>query len=118
VLFRSLTTSQFAVLEALFHHGSLSHKELADKILRSSGNITLVIDNLEKRELVCRHTDPDDRRKMLVSLCAEGDTLIRRVLPSHLDRIFKVFNVLNEGEIESFSTICKKLGFHATSFSK
>lgn len=113
-----LTGSQFGVLEALFHHGSLSHGELAEKILKSSGNITLVIDNLEKQELVCRHPDPNDRRKMLVSLCAKGDVLIRKILPDHLSRIYNVFKVLDETEIETFSNLCKKLGIHAKSLNR
>ena len=49
-----LTISQFAVLEALYHSGPLSQKEIGQKILRSSGNITMVIDNLEKTGLVKR----------------------------------------------------------------
>ena len=43
-----LTISQFGVLEALQHKGPLCQKDIAAKILKSSGNITLVIDNLEK----------------------------------------------------------------------
>jgi MarR family 2-MHQ and catechol resistance regulon transcriptional repressor len=43
-----LTVSQFAVLEALYQLGPLSQREIGQKILRSSGNITMVIDNLEK----------------------------------------------------------------------
>ncbi len=46
-----LTTSQFGVLEALCHLGSLSQTELAKKIHRRDGNITMVINNLEKRSL-------------------------------------------------------------------
>ncbi|HSG30454.1 MAG TPA: MarR family transcriptional regulator, partial [Thermodesulfobacteriota bacterium] len=43
-----LTTSQFGVLEALFHLGPLNQKQLGEKILKSGGNITKVVDNLEK----------------------------------------------------------------------
>ena len=49
-----LTISQFAVLEALYQLGSLSQREIGQKILRSSGNITMVIDNLEKNGLARR----------------------------------------------------------------
>ena len=58
-----LTISQFGVLEALFHLGPLSQKDIGQKILRSSGNITMVIDNLEKRGLVRRERDRQDRRQ-------------------------------------------------------
>ena len=49
-----LTISQFGVLEALYHKGPLCQRDIAAKILKSTGNITMVIDNLEKRELVRR----------------------------------------------------------------
>ena len=49
-----LTAPQFGVLEALYHLGPLCQKDLAAKILKSSGNMTMVIDNLEKRDLVRR----------------------------------------------------------------
>ncbi|MBA2748856.1 MAG: MarR family transcriptional regulator, partial [Tatlockia sp.] len=49
-----LTVTQFGVLEALFHLGAMHQRDLAEKLLKSGGNITLVIDNLEKRQLVKR----------------------------------------------------------------
>ena len=56
-----LTVSQFGVLEALHHKGPLCQRDIAAKILKSSGNITMVIDNLEKRGLVRRERDNQDR---------------------------------------------------------
>ena len=72
-----LTVSQFGVLEAIYHLGPLSQKDLGRKILRSSGNITMVIDNLEKRRLVRRKRDTSDRRIFIVHLTGEGQKLIR-----------------------------------------
>jgi len=46
-----LTISQFDVLEALCYLRSLRQKDIGDKILKTNGNITLVIDNLVKREV-------------------------------------------------------------------
>ena len=57
-----LTLSQFGVLEALYHLGSMSQSEICSKLLKSGGNMTLVIDNLEKHGLVQRNQDVEDRR--------------------------------------------------------
>ena len=57
----NLSVSQFGVLEVLFHKGSLCQSELAAKILKSTGNITMVIDNLEKRNLVRRERDMNEK---------------------------------------------------------
>ena len=57
-----LTISQFGVLEALLHLGPLSLRQIGEKILKSGGNITTVVDNLEKHDLVERRRCPEDRR--------------------------------------------------------
>jgi len=105
-----LTVSQFGVLEALYHLGPLSQRALGQKILRSSGNITLVIDNLEKRGLVRRERDRQDRRFFIVQLTDEGQTLIRKIFPSHAALISSEMNVLNAREQEILGDLCKKVG--------
>jgi MarR family 2-MHQ and catechol resistance regulon transcriptional repressor len=44
----NLTICQFGILESLLHIGPQNQKKLADRLLKSSGNITMVIDNLCK----------------------------------------------------------------------
>src|SRR5215218_1808948 len=68
----NLTPSQFAVLEALYHLGTLSQVELAQKLLLSAANITTVLQNLEKRDLIRRKRNPNDQRVVRVSLNRTG----------------------------------------------
>ena len=83
-----LSTSQFAVLEALFHLGTLSQRALAEKLLKSTGNISIVLKNMEKRGLIERHRDPDDNRYMQVCITDAGREVRRATWqrPSVLDR--------------------------------
>lgn len=106
----NLTISQFGVIEALYHLGPLSQRELAEKILRSSGNLTMVIDNLERDGLVRRDRDEVDRRIMRVSLTPDGEALIGRVLPTHVAGIREVFSVLTAEERAQLTSLSKKLG--------
>ena len=76
-----LTMGQFGVLEALHHVGPLAQHELAGKLLRSSGNVSVVIDNLEKAGLVQRKRRPVDRRVVVVSLTPAGARADRRAVP-------------------------------------
>ena len=76
----NLSTTQFAVLEVLFHLGSLSQKVIGQKLLRSSGNIVKVIDNLERDKLVSREPDPNDRRAYKVVLTKEGERMVNQQL--------------------------------------
>ena len=105
-----LTLSQFAVLEALYHLGPLYQKEIGQKLLRSSGNITMVIDNLEKRSYVRRERQKEDRRFMMVRLTDEGFALIGKVFPPHAAVIAREMSVLSEREQDTLAQLCKKLG--------
>lgn len=105
-----LTVSQFGVLEALLHLGPLNQKTLGEKLLKSGGNITLVIDNLEKSGWVRRQKNPEDRRSMLIHLTEEGKEFISSYFPRHVERIITEFDVLSDDELEQLSHICKKLG--------
>ena len=110
-----LTLSQFAVLDALFHLGPLYQREIGQKLLRSSGNITMVIDNLEKRGYAKRERKKEDRRFMLVRLTDEGSELIRKVFPPHAAVIAREMSVLSEREQETLAQLCKKLGLQKRS---
>ena len=110
-----LTISQFAVLEALYHSGPLSQKEIGQKILRSSGNITMVIDNLEKTGLVRRERNEADRRFFIVHLTAKGDNLINKIFPPHAAVIAKDLGVLTAAEQNALGSLCKKLGLKGKS---
>jgi len=105
-----LTVSQFAVLEAIYHLGSLCQKEIGEKILKTSGNITMVIDNLEKRKMVRRAKDPNDRRRMIVGLTPKGNRLFDRVFPRHAIIAESVFSALSERELAQLGRLLKKLG--------
>src|SRR4051812_1543142 len=67
-----LTFSQFGALEALYHLGPMCLGELAHKILRSGGNLTLVAKNLERAKLVRRIPSPQDRRVRRLELTPKG----------------------------------------------
>lgn len=105
-----LTVSQFGVLEAVYHLGPLSQRQLADKILRSSGNLTMVVDNLEKAGLVRRHRDQSDRRILQVHLTPAGEDLVRCVLPDHVRGIQGVFACLSPEELAHLAALTRKLG--------
>jgi MarR family 2-MHQ and catechol resistance regulon transcriptional repressor len=109
-LLGDLTPSQFGVLEALHHVGPLCQGEISSKLLRSSGNITLVIDNLEKQGLVRRERDTNDRRLVRVSLTPEGERLIRKIFPEHVKAIAEEMGTLSAPEQQQLGELCKKLG--------
>src|ERR1700730_7136868 len=70
-----LGNSDFRVLEALLHKGSLPVNTIGPKVWLTPGSISVAVDRLEKKGLVKRENAPD-RRVRLVELTPKGRTLI------------------------------------------
>ena len=105
-----LTISQFGVLEALYHKGALCQRDIAAKILKSTGNMTMVIDNLEKNGLVRRERDSQDRRFLTIHLTDDGTTLIAKTFADVEAAIVAEMSSLSCDEQELLGSMCKKLG--------
>jgi MarR family 2-MHQ and catechol resistance regulon transcriptional repressor len=105
-----LTESQFGALEALYHLGPLCQRELAGKVLKSAGNMTTVVDNLEKRGLVKRRREAGDRRVVRVRLTTSGENLIRKAFPGVVDALVKAFSLLSAKEQIQLAALCRRLG--------
>jgi MarR family 2-MHQ and catechol resistance regulon transcriptional repressor len=106
----NLTISQFGTLEVIYHLGPLCQKAIGEKLLKSGGNITMVVNNLEERDLVTRKRRESDRRYVSVELTAQGRSLIEEVLPAHVDLISEAFGVLSRDEQLQLGVLCKKVG--------
>jgi len=107
---QGLTMGQFGVLEVLLHLGPLCQHALAEKLLRSGGNITLVVDNLEKHGWVRRERQKADRRMIMIHLTQPGRRLIERVFPGHARAIEREMSSLDPREQEDLRRLLRKLG--------
>jgi MarR family 2-MHQ and catechol resistance regulon transcriptional repressor len=104
-----LTPSQFGVLEALYDAGPQCLSDLAHRILKTSGNLTVVVENLEKRRLVRRKTGGRDRRFITVALTPKGRTLVGSLAPGHAASIVGIMARLSATEQETLGKLCAKL---------
>lgn len=106
----NLSFGQFAVLEALYHTGSQCQKDLAGKILKTPRNITMIVDNLEKRELVSRRLNMGDRRSWDIHLTEKGKQLFETVFPRHLKNIHEEMDILTGKDLITLGDLCRLLG--------
>ena len=82
-----LGTTEFGVLEVLYHKGSLPVCEVQRRILVESSSTTYVVDKLVKRGLVRRRPSGRDRRVVLLALAPAGRRLMGRIFPPHASAI-------------------------------
>lgn len=104
-----LTPSQLAILELLVRRGPMHHRQIGQWVSRSSGNVTTVVDNLERRGLVRRERSRRDRRCVTVHLTAEGRNIAEKILPTYMKEVGKAMGALDEGKQEELRSLCDLL---------
>ncbi|HEX6537458.1 MAG TPA: MarR family transcriptional regulator [Gemmatimonadaceae bacterium] len=105
-----LTLGQFAILEALYHKGPLPLGRIGALLLVTAGNVTYVVDQLERRGLVVRERRDNDRRVVYASLTGEGRELLDGIFPEHAHFVCTLFDTLDLGEQIELRRLLKKLG--------
>lgn len=105
-----LTQPQFAVIELLGHLGPLKVGEICNKMLVTGGNMTLVLDNIEKLGLLERIHSKEDRRTINVQLTDKGRDLFNNIFIEHAEHITKILSVLSSEEQRILGDLLKKLG--------
>ena len=71
----SLTYEMHQVMLCLWTKDGIRQQDLADKTLKDKTSLTYLIDNLNKRGLVTRMEDKNDRRSKLIFLTNKGKEL-------------------------------------------
>lgn len=104
-----LTLPQFGVLEALYHLGGLRICDIIEKTLSTSGNMTVVIRNLELEGLVSRLQDPDDKRVFRIEITEKGRSIIADLFPKHLQELAKAMERLDTQEKKDLARLIRKM---------
>nr|WP_256262394.1 MarR family winged helix-turn-helix transcriptional regulator [Pseudomonas gingeri] len=76
-----LTAVQFVTLCAVRDHGPSSLTELVKATAVDQATIRGIVERLKARELISLEPDPEDRRKVIVGLTAEGTRLVQQTTP-------------------------------------
>ena len=105
---KGITVSQFSVLDVLYTKGEMRVCELIEKALSTSGNITVVIKNMEQKGWLYKKTCPTDKRAFLVGLTDEGKKLFESLLPEHRNEIKNTYSILSSEEKQELIKILKK----------
>jgi len=70
-----MTIEQFKVMVVLWKEKSSTQQSIADFVGKDKASVTRLIAGLEKRSLIQRNTDKNDKRCNLVTLTAQGEAL-------------------------------------------
>ncbi|MEM7467980.1 MAG: MarR family transcriptional regulator [Pseudomonadota bacterium] len=105
----NITLPQFDVLSELDHAGTpLTMSSLSNKLMVSNGNVTGVIDRLERDQFVARQPSPNDRRVHFISMTDKGKAKFQDMVTVHEGWVEELFNDLSLNDLENLLGILKK----------
>jgi DNA-binding MarR family transcriptional regulator len=108
----NLNSGEFDVLATLRRSGGefkLKPTELYNLLMVTSGAMTNRIDTLEKKRLVTRVNDTEDRRTVYVKLTEEGLSLINTAVYEHVVVEEELLTMLTKEEKEILNSILRKI---------
>src|ERR1700732_4261381 len=108
-----LGDSDFRVLEALLHKGSLPVNTIGPIVDLTPGSISIAVDRLVEKGLVSRVESAEDRRVRIVALTPRGKDLIVPAFRKHAGQMKRVFSELTPEELRVLEEALKKAGKRA-----
>lgn len=97
-----ITPGQYGVLDCLWENTQCSPKELSQELRLENSTISGLLDRMQKKGLIDRVLDPNDRRSIQVVLTPEGAALETEVL-----KVIEDFNrqVLSQFDAKTAQTL-------------
>lgn len=97
------------VIKFLDRYGEpTSPKHLAESLNLSSARIAVVLGSLEKKGQIARKMDPDDRRRIHVTLTNSGKKIAKSERKDMRDKIIEIFKQMGEEDTKQFIELTAK----------
>lgn len=107
------TLPRFDLMAQLERHSTgLTMNELSRRMMVTAGNITRLVDELEREGMVVREPHPQDRRAIKVKLTSEGRRRFATMAKVHEGWIIELFSGLSRDEKELMYSLLAKLKQH------
>lgn len=117
ILRYDLKISEFEVLELLYHKGQTPQGAIAERVLLTTGSITYIVNQLEKKGLVQRVPCPEDRRIIYAEITEAGKAKMDKMFPPHAEEVRRAVSGLTVEEQQQALALLKKMGLAASALT-
>ncbi|MCE0495897.1 MarR family winged helix-turn-helix transcriptional regulator [Vibrio salinus] len=107
-----ITATQMKMLYHLYFVNTNRPSEIGTYLYIDNSAITRMLDRLEKKELIKRIPDPNDRRSILVELTQKGKDVTKRTIPFAIHAIDDLTQCLTSDETQQLQSCLKKIVEH------
>lgn len=104
-----VTSEQWSIMFCLTDEDGITHKELARKTEKDRANVTRLVDQLERKGLVQRVNNPEDRRSIQLYLTETGKEIVDKLIPIEQSFIENMLSGISEEEIAQFTAVMSKV---------
>lgn len=111
-----LTPGQWNLLNQLDQAGALSQKALADLTRKEQATITRYLDTLERKGLIVRSRDANDRRAHVVTITDQARDLLKQVEPLAEVASAQLIDGIDQAEIDTFLDVLDRLKANASAY--
>jgi DNA-binding MarR family transcriptional regulator len=109
----NLTPAEFKCLRLFTKTDSQSIKVISNLMKLTPGRITHILTALEKKNLIVRRLDPDDRRNVIVSLTSNSKPFIKTLNENHVKLHSEILDKIDPDKreiiIDAMSDVIKAL---------
>ncbi len=105
----SILTAQWSVMRVLWDIEGLTQVELADRMRVEKASLTGVLDGMERGGLIVRKRNPDDKRKINITLTVRGRRLKSEILPAGAKINRRATRGMSEAEIVQLRHLLAKV---------
>ena len=114
----NLTAEQFLVMDTLWNEGALTQQNIAYIIQKDKNSVTQFIDNLEKKGLVVRSVDKDDRRVNNIVVTETGLAMRDRTKEVAINAMNDILSGVPEADLNTFVEVLRKACDNIIEFGK
>ncbi|MFP3812605.1 MULTISPECIES: MarR family winged helix-turn-helix transcriptional regulator [Bacillus] len=107
-----VTPEQWGIISILSHEKGTTQKELAEGIDKNQTTVVRMIQSMERKGLVKKIFNEQDRRSHHLFLTEKGDEIKKAILPVVMDAHRTVTNQLSDEEVQQLKLLLNKL-FHS-----
>ncbi len=105
----NVTPEQYLVLDILWENQPLSQQKIADMIQKDKNSVTKIIDSLEKKNLVSRIVDKNDRRINIIELTEEGRNLEKIATDVAIKFMNDVVQGIDKQYLDSYMKVMRQM---------
>ncbi|MBW3110987.1 MULTISPECIES: MarR family winged helix-turn-helix transcriptional regulator [Bacillaceae] len=110
-----VTPEQWTVLKRLAEQDGISQKQLAMKSEKDQPTVTRILDILERKELIYKQKNTEDRRSFLIFITEKGMTAKNELSP-FIEELYEetILKGISEEELEVYKSVLSQINANMT----